>query len=180
MIFTSVTLNFGGSGGIITPVLFVGAAAGNVFGQLMHVDPSVFAAIGMVAVLAGAANTPIAASIMAVELFGPKVAPYASLACIISFLMTGHRSVYPSQILAFRKAPKIKIETDKEMGELEELSAKLLDHPRGFIGMFLRLLARSRRWFRRPDKVKDFSKEDIANNTENKDEERDLNRDKPD
>jgi H+/Cl- antiporter ClcA len=52
-----------------------------------------------VSLLAGAANTPIAASIMAVELFGPKIAPYAAVACVISFLMTGHRSVYPAQLI---------------------------------------------------------------------------------
>jgi len=52
-------------------------------------------ACDVVSLLAGAANTPIAASIMAVELFGPKIAPYAAVACVISFLIIGHRSVLP-------------------------------------------------------------------------------------
>ena len=116
---TSITLNFGGSGGIVTPIFFVGTAAGSLWAELLKLNPATFAAIGMVALLAGAANTPIAASIMAIEFFGPKIAPYATVACVISFLMTGHRSVYPSQILAVKKSPTVQVELGKEMEEVE-------------------------------------------------------------
>ncbi|NIT02511.1 MAG: Cl- channel voltage-gated family protein, partial [Candidatus Latescibacteria bacterium] len=61
----------------------IGATSGNFFGNLLGSNLEVFAAIGMVALLAGAANTPISASIMAAEMFGPQVAPYAALACVI-------------------------------------------------------------------------------------------------
>ncbi len=88
-LFTTITLNFGGSGGIVTPIFFVGATAGSVFSHLLNVDPAMLAAVGLVSLLAGCANTPIAASIMAVELFGPQVAPYASIACVISFVIAG-------------------------------------------------------------------------------------------
>ena len=91
--YTSLTLSFGGSGGIVTPIFFVGAAAGGLFATVFRLDVARFSAIGLVSLLAGAANTPISASIMAVELFGPHLAPYATVACIISFLMKGHRSV---------------------------------------------------------------------------------------
>jgi len=101
--FTSITLNFGGSGGIVTPIFFVGATSGTLFAQIFDLDPPTFAALGLVAVLAGAGNTPIAAGIMALEMFGPSIGPYAAVACVISFLMTGHRSVYPSQVLAMAK-----------------------------------------------------------------------------
>jgi len=116
--FTAVTLSFGGSGGIITPIFFVGAAAGSVYAGFMGLDRATFAAIGMTALLAGAANTPIAASIMAVELFGPVVAPYATVACVISFLMTGNRSVYPSQVLSVVKSESITVELGKELQEM--------------------------------------------------------------
>ena len=98
-ITTSITLNFGGSGGIVTPIFFIGATAGSIFAKIFGLSVMFFASIGLVAVLAGAANTPIAASIMAIELFGPQIAPYAAIACVISFFVTGHRSVYPSRIL---------------------------------------------------------------------------------
>lgn len=110
IIFTSITLNFGGSGGIVTPIFFIGVTSGSLFAQIWGLDVATFSAIGMVALLAGAANTPIAASIMAVELFGPQIAPYAAVACVISFLMTGHRSVYPSQILSVSKSPSLELE----------------------------------------------------------------------
>lgn len=109
-LFTSVTLSFGGHGGIGTPIFFVGATAGSALSGPLGVDPAMLSAIGFVALLAGAANTPIAASIMAVELFGADVAPYAAVACVISFVMTGHRSAYPSQVLALKKSSSISVE----------------------------------------------------------------------
>ena len=102
-LFTAITLSFGGSGGIVTPIFFIGATAGLFFAYVFSLNAGTFAAIGLASVLAGAANTPIAASIMAVELFGPQIAPYATVACVISFLITGHRSVYPSQVLIYFK-----------------------------------------------------------------------------
>jgi len=141
MVTTSVTLNFGGSGGIVTPIFFVGATAGSVFAQLLNLDTATFAAIGMVCLLAGSANTPIAASILSVELFGPKIAPYATVACVISFLITGHRSVYPSQIIAIRKSPSIQVEVGKVM---EEARPELRIRARSVTAMLLRLLERIR------------------------------------
>jgi H+/Cl- antiporter ClcA len=125
ILFTSITLSFGGSGGIVTPIFFVGATAGSAFSQILGVDPSVLAAIGLVSVLAGAANAPISASIMAVELFGPSIGPYAAIACIISFLMSGHRSVYPSQMIATAKSSSIFVPKGKEMGDHPEFEFKL-------------------------------------------------------
>lgn len=125
MVFTTITLNFGGSGGIVTPIFFIGATAGSIFGKILGLDTTIFAAIGMVSLLAGAANTPISASIMAVELFGSGVAPYAAVACVISFLMTGHRSVYPSQILAITKSSSLIVEKGKDMEDVGEVDVQL-------------------------------------------------------
>ncbi|MCL5022027.1 MAG: chloride channel protein [Nitrospirae bacterium] len=121
MFFTSVTLNFGGSGGIVTPIFFIGATSGNIFGSVLGLDPSMFAALGMVSVLAGAANTPISASIMAIELFGPALGPYAAISCVISFLMTGHRSVYPSQVLSMQKSSSLAVGKGKVMEDLGDI-----------------------------------------------------------
>lgn len=118
-LFTAVTLTVGGSGGIVTPIFFIGATSGVFFANVLHLDTATFAAIGLVSVLAGAANAPLAASIMAVELFGPQVAPYAAVACVISFLITGHRSVYPSQVLAIKKSPSIRVELGEEVEDAE-------------------------------------------------------------
>jgi H+/Cl- antiporter ClcA len=109
---TSITLGCGGSGGVVTPIFFIGTAAGNLFASLFN-EPLVatFSAIGMVAVLAGAANTPIAASVMAMELFGAAIAPHAAVACMVSFLIVGYRSIYPSQVLGIQKSTSLKVTT---------------------------------------------------------------------
>ncbi|KAB7884184.1 chloride channel protein [Poseidonibacter ostreae] len=112
-IFTSVTLGAGGSGGVLTPLFFVGATSGNLFGTLMGDHIAFFSAIGFVSLLAGATNAPIAAIIMAVELFGLEIAPYAAVSVVITFLITGHRSVFPSQILNMKKSEML----DISMGE---------------------------------------------------------------
>ncbi len=125
MLFTAITLGFGGSGGIVTPIFFVGSTAGSAFGSVMGFDLTLFSSIGMVALLAGAANTPISASIMAIELFGPEVAPYAAVACIISYLMTGHRSVYPSQVLALAKSSSLSVQTGSEMRDTGDIHFQL-------------------------------------------------------
>ena len=51
---------------MVTPIFFIGATFGTLLAGILGVDPATFAAIGMVALLAGAANTPIAASILAI------------------------------------------------------------------------------------------------------------------
>ncbi|HKW90508.1 MAG TPA: chloride channel protein, partial [Methylomirabilota bacterium] len=51
ILFTAVSLGTGGSGGIVTPIFFIGATAGSVVGHVLGLDPGTFAAIGMVALL---------------------------------------------------------------------------------------------------------------------------------
>lgn len=118
---TSVTLNFGGSGGIVTPIFFIGATAGSWFAQVFNLNVPMFAALGLVSVLAGAANTPIAASIMAMELFDSRLAPFAAIACVISFFITGHRSVYPSQVLGMRKSRHLDVKLGEEMEDVKTM-----------------------------------------------------------
>jgi len=119
---TSVTLGSGGSGGVVTPMFFIGTSAGNLFAQLFSPQYlAAYSAIGMVALLAGAANTPIAASIMAIELFGTGIAPYAALACMVSYLLSGYRSIYPSQILGSQKSASLFVPTGRPISELGDV-----------------------------------------------------------
>lgn len=121
MVTTSVTLGSGGSGGILTPIFYIGATAGNIWAQLINANIAVFTAIGMVAFLAACANTPLAAIIMAMELFGVEVASYASIACAVSYLLVGHKSVYPTQILAITKSASLDVAVDCEVKEAKEV-----------------------------------------------------------
>jgi len=145
-VFTSVSLNFGGSGGIVTPIFFVGATSGALFGRLFSLNTATFAAIGLVSLLAGAANTPIAASIMAMELFGPEIAAYAAVSCVISFLMTGHRSVYPSQVLGMSKSPSLAVAPG---AEISAVSVEFHPRKRSLTAYALRLIARAAESFKR-------------------------------
>lgn len=140
-LFTAITLSFGGSGGTITPIFFIGTAAGAAFAQIFSLDISIFAAIGMVALLSGTTNTPIASSIMAVELFGAAIAPYAALSCIISFLMTGHRSVFPSQILGIRKSMSLNADIGMDM---EKIKTTVKSRDKSLLGLLTRLIKRLR------------------------------------
>ncbi|MFA5101197.1 MAG: voltage-gated chloride channel, partial [Candidatus Omnitrophota bacterium] len=55
---------------------------------------------------------------LAMELFGPRIAPYAAVVCIISFFITGHRSVYPSQVLGMKKSKNIDVEVGREIEDI--------------------------------------------------------------
>jgi len=144
MIFTSITLNFGGSGGIVVPVLFVGATSGSLWGEILGENAATFSAIGFVSVLAGATNTPIAASILALELFGPDLAAYAALACVISFLMTGHRSIHSTQVLAVRKSASIQVQVGQELSKVD---TKIKMREKSLLHLLSSLIAFVRRKF---------------------------------
>ncbi len=115
ILFTSITYSWGGVGGMISPLLFIGATAGAAFANIMGYDPTIFAALGFVSVLAGATNTPISASILAIELFGPAIGVYAAVSSLLSFLITGNRTLFPAQILKIKKSSSLNLETGKTM-----------------------------------------------------------------
>lgn len=97
MVFTILSLGSGFKGGEVTPLFYIGATLGNALAPLLHMPFSALAAVGFVAVFAGAANTPIASTVMAIELFGPAIGPYAGIACVVSYLFSGHTGIYRAQ-----------------------------------------------------------------------------------
>ena len=100
----SVTLAGGGSGGVLTPTFYIGAAAGSVFATIFGLDVAFCGALGFVGCVAGAVNTPIAATFLAMELFGAQIAPFAGTVCVVSYMISGSRSLYPTQILVQPKS----------------------------------------------------------------------------
>ena len=97
MAFTIVSLGTGFKGGEVTPLFFIGATLGNALGPVLHQPVALLAAIGFVAVFAGAANTPIASTLMAMELFGADIGVYAAIACVVAYLFSGHAGIYRAQ-----------------------------------------------------------------------------------
>lgn len=104
-LFTSVTLGMGFKGGEVTPLFYIGATLGNALSRVLPLSPSLLAGMGFVAVFAGAANTPIASTLMAVELFGGEAGAFAGIACIVSYLFSGHSGIYHAQRIGRSKYP---------------------------------------------------------------------------
>ena len=130
-VFTALSLGGGASGGVITPIFYIGATSGNFFGHLVGSDYiALFAAIGFVSVLAGTTNSPIAAIIMSVELFGIEMVHYAAISIVISFLITGHRSIFSSQKVAMKKSEMLEVKMGEE---IENLSVSLEEYEKGKI-----------------------------------------------
>jgi H+/Cl- antiporter ClcA len=103
IVFTAVTLGCGFLGGEVTPLFFIGATLGNVLARLLGLPIELGAAIGLAAVFGAAANTPLALSIMVVELVGGAVLPYVVIVTVLSYLLSGHRGIYPAQRLLRKK-----------------------------------------------------------------------------
>lgn len=125
IVATAVTLETGGSGGIVTPLFFIGATGGAALARAAHLPSGAFAAFGFVSVLAAAANTPIAAAVMGIELLPGPVGIYAALCAGTAFLMVGHRSVYASQKLGLSKSAGLEVELGSPIGELTRSSVRI-------------------------------------------------------
>lgn len=104
LLFTSVTLGSGFLGGEVTPLLVIGAALGATLGGLLGVPVPLLAAIGLVAVFGGAANTPLACTVMGAELFGADALPLFAIGCVVAYVFSSHRGIYASQRVAVPKA----------------------------------------------------------------------------
>ncbi|WP_158840993.1 voltage-gated chloride channel family protein [Polaribacter sp. L3A8] len=103
LLFTSFTLGAGFKGGEVTPLFFIGATLGNVLIWFIPLPMPLLAGMGFVAVFAGATNTPIACTIMGIELFGIESGIFIALACTTSYLFSGHSGIYSAQIIGSPK-----------------------------------------------------------------------------
>lgn len=124
ILFTVATLSFGGSGGVLTPIFFIGSTSAAFLAPLLNIDLPILAAIGMVSLLAATANTPLCAIILSIELFGPNLLPYFALSIMISFIIAGHRSIYPTQVIGTTKSRSLKIPVDINLKEYLNKSKK--------------------------------------------------------
>jgi len=125
---TALTLGSGGSGGILTPMLFIGSSFGNTWAQVLGLNVAFYSAIGMAAFLAACSNVPIASIIIAMELFGNDVGIYAAIAIGISYIVVGHESIYPTQFVMSSKTPSLKIKTNIEVKEVDETDLQEKKH----------------------------------------------------
>lgn len=118
LLFTAITLGAGFLGGEVTPLFFIGAALGNLAARLLGLPLELGAGVGMAAMFAAASNTPLALSVMAVELFGAAAFPHVMIVCVLAYLFSGHRSIYPAQRLSQAKGGGL-LPTTRPLHDLE-------------------------------------------------------------
>ena len=103
LLLTAITLSLGFKGGEVTPLFFIGATLGNTLAVLSGAPVDLFAGLGFIAVFAGATNTPLACTMMGIELFGAENAIYYGIACFTAYYFSGHTGIYTSQRVAVSK-----------------------------------------------------------------------------
>ncbi|MBP6660131.1 MAG: voltage-gated chloride channel family protein [Chitinophagales bacterium] len=118
MAFTIITLAASFKGGEVTPLFFIGATLGNALSYVIPLPTGLLAGMGFVAVFAGATNTPLACSMMAIELFGSDCGVYVAIACVVAYLISGHNSIYGKQVIGEPKHTNFKNHKGKRLNEL--------------------------------------------------------------
>lgn len=99
ILFTGFTLGAGFKGGEVTPLFFVGATLGSALSTVIPMPIALLAGIGFVAVFSGATHTPIACTVMGMELFGIAPGIFIAIACTIAYFSSGSIGIYKSQIV---------------------------------------------------------------------------------
>lgn len=116
-LYTTTTLASGFKGGEVTPLFYIGATLGNTLSQLLDAPVSLFAALGFIAVFAGATNTPLACTFMGIELFGGEYALLFAIACFTAYFFSGHSGIYSSQNIGVPKFTSDDEKADKSLSE---------------------------------------------------------------
>lgn len=94
MLFTVITLSSGFKGGEVTPLFFIGAAWGNSLAMMTGQPVPLWAAMGMIAVLASASKTPWACALLGWELFGLTHGLLGLLVCGLACRVGGRSRLY--------------------------------------------------------------------------------------
>jgi PII-like signaling protein len=102
-------------------------------GRLLHAPVDLMAGLGFVAVFAGATNTPLACTIMGIELFAagqpelihPGFVVYLATACFLAYLLSGHSGIYLSQRIGTPKVFSPNLPPDTSLRTARELQPRL-------------------------------------------------------
>ncbi|HEX6965058.1 MAG TPA: chloride channel protein [Gemmatimonadaceae bacterium] len=124
IVATSITLNFGGSGGVFTPSLYIGAATGGAFGAALVVlfpglrlHPEAYALVGMGALIAGATDAPITGILIVFEMTNDyAIVLPLMLATVISYVVA--RRIEPDSLYSgwlHRRGERIEHGADRDV-----------------------------------------------------------------
>jgi H+/Cl- antiporter ClcA len=100
ILLTTFTLGAGFKGGEVTPLFFVGATLGSALFLIVPLPIALLAGMGFVAVFSGATNTPVACTLMGIELFGLDCGIYMAIACTVAYFASGNEGIYSSQVIS--------------------------------------------------------------------------------
>ena len=117
IVFTGFTLGAGFKGGEVTPLFFIGATLGSALSLVIPLPIALLAGMGFVAVFSGATHTPIACTVMGMELFGIESGLFIGIACVIAYYSSGSVGIYNSQIV---KGAKYKLYQRFKRKDLED------------------------------------------------------------
>ena len=117
LVVTALTLGAGFQGGELTPL----------FGILAGLDPSFMAALGMLGVFCAGLNVPITTCMMAIDLFHGTAAGFFVIVSFISYLVGGHRGVYPAQRIVSPKRRSLIVDEGGTVAEAIERHNDLIE-----------------------------------------------------
>lgn len=126
LIYTAVTMGTGFVGGEAIPLFFMGATLGNTLHTFVGLPMAFLAGLGMIAAFCGGANTPIAAFLLAMEMFEGKGLKFFFVACLVSYVCSGHHGLWPSQSI---QQPKSRLYSITEEETIEEVEKKKSGKP---------------------------------------------------
>lgn len=104
LVLTAIAVGSGIVGGEVTPLFVIGVALGGALAGPLGLSVTTLGAIGFVSVFAGAANTPLACTIMGVELFGSGVVVPMAVGCVVAYVCSSHQGIYSSQLVDTAKS----------------------------------------------------------------------------
>ena len=109
ILFTAFTLGGGFKGGEFVPLVFVGATFGSALSAILPLSSAFLGRLGFVSVFAAVSKTPYSCALMAIELFGFKIALPAFISCLMSDF-----------VVKFFDYLKFFLNKDKKQGQLQK------------------------------------------------------------
>ncbi len=120
ILLTTFTIAVGFKGGEVTPLFFIGATLGNALALFLPLPMALLAGMGFVAVFSGATNTPIACTMMGIELFGIEAGVFIGISCVVAYLFSGHSGIYSAQIIGSSKTNHFQKNKGKNLLSINE------------------------------------------------------------
>ncbi len=100
LLATNLSLGLGFKGGEATPLFLIGSHAASGFASWLSLPLGLSAAIGFISLYGGLAKTPLAATLLGIELFGPSAWFAYLIITLIVLFGSGKKGIFASQTWA--------------------------------------------------------------------------------